>query len=61
MQGFLRQAFDLPASWSIEARHSVGVLAVMVLVLYPYVYLLARVAFLKHGSGLHWRRLVRWA
>lgn len=51
VQGFLRQAFGLPASWSVEARHSVGVLAVMVLVLYPYVYLLARVAFLKQGRA----------
>ncbi len=51
VQGLVRQAFDLPASWSVEVRHSTGVLAVMVLVLYPYVYLLARVAFLKQGRA----------
>ena len=51
VQGLLRQVFDLPASWSIEARHPAGVLAVMVLVLYPYVYLMARVAFLKQGRA----------
>ena len=49
VQGLVRQVFDLPAYWSVEVRHSTGVLAVMVLVLYPYVYLLARVAFLKQG------------
>ena len=51
LQGLARQAFGLPASWSVEVRHPLGVLAIMVLVLYPYVYLLARVAFLKQGRA----------
>ena len=51
VQGLVRQAFGLPASWSVEVRHSASVLAIMVLVLYPYVYLLARVAFLKQGRA----------
>lgn len=51
VQGLIRQAFGLPASWSVEVRNSAGVLAIMVLVLYPYVYLLARVAFLKQGRA----------
>ena len=51
VQGLVRQAFGLPPSWSVEVRHGAGVLAIMVLVLYPYVYLLARVAFLKQGRA----------
>ena len=42
VQGLVRQAFGLPASWSVEVRHSASVLAIMVLVLFPYVYLLVR-------------------
>ena len=51
VQGLVREAFDLPASWSVEVRHAAGVVAIMVLVLYPYVYLLARVAFMKQGRA----------
>ena len=51
VQGLIRQIFDLPTSWNVEVRHSASVLAIMVLVLYPYVYLLARVAFLKQGRA----------
>ena len=51
VQGLARQVFDLPASWSVEVRNPASVLAIMVLVLYPYVYLLARVAFLKQGRA----------
>ena len=51
VQGLVREAFGLPASWSVEVRHAAGVVAIMVLVLYPYVYLLARVAFMKQGRA----------
>lgn len=51
VQGLIRQIFDLPTSWNVEVRHSASVLTIMVLVLYPYVYLLARVAFLKQGRA----------
>ena len=51
VQGLARQVFGLPASWNVEVRHASGVLVIMALVLYPYVYLLARVAFLKQGRA----------
>jgi iron(III) transport system permease protein len=53
VQSGLRSLLDLPASWSIEARHPFGVLLVMSLVLYPYVYLLARSAFLAQGRSTY--------
>ena len=49
VQDGLRSLFGLPLSWSIEIRHPFGVLLVLSLVLYPYVYLLARTAFLAQG------------
>ncbi len=51
-QALAREAFDLPESWSVEARRPASVLAIMTLVLYPYVYLLARVAFLRQGRAV---------
>ncbi len=51
VQEALRDWFDLPGSWYVEARHPLGVLAVMTLVLYPYVYMLARASFLKQGTA----------
>ena len=48
-QAGIRSVFGLPLNWSIEVRHPLGVLVVLSLVLYPYVYLLARTAFLAQG------------
>ncbi len=48
-QGALRFLFGLPEAWSFEVRHAAGVICVMALVLYPYVYMLARSAFLRQG------------
>ena len=50
-QELARRWLDLPASAWIDVRGPAGVLAVMTLVLYPYVYLLARVAFLGQGQA----------
>ena len=51
LQSLLRECFGqglrLPS-----VRSSGGVIAVLVLVFYPYVYLLARAAFLAQGKGL---------
>jgi iron(III) transport system permease protein len=38
--------------WFPSIRNLGGAIAMLVLVLYPYVYLLARVAFLKQGAGI---------
>ncbi len=46
LRSFLGQGFRLP-----EIRSYGGVTAAMILVLYPYVYLLARAAFLEQRSG----------
>ncbi len=51
VQSGLRALFGLPASWALEVRNAGGVVAVMTLVLYPYVYMLARVAFLGQGAN----------
>ncbi len=51
VQGAIRTLFGLPRSWSVEIRHAGGVIVVMTLVLYPYVYMLARVAFLGQGQS----------
>lgn len=51
VQGAIRTLFDLPPGWSVEVRHAGGVIAVMTLVLYPYVYMLARVAFIGQGQS----------
>ncbi len=52
VQEGVRQVLGLPSTWSLEVRHAGGVIFVMTLVLYPYVYLLARGAFLKQGSAV---------
>ena len=49
VQGALLELLQLPPSASIDVRNTAGVLAVFILILYPYVYLLACVAF--HGQG----------
>ncbi len=51
VQHGLRTLFGLPAHWSFEARHPLGVILVMSLVLYPYVYMLARTAFMAQGRS----------
>lgn len=51
LQGLLRSVFG-DSQWFPEIRSTGGVIAVMVLVLYPYVYMLARGAFLSQGAGL---------
>ncbi len=51
VQGAIRDLFGLPGSWSFEVRNTFGVILVMTLVLYPYVYMLARVAFLGQGQS----------
>ena len=42
---------DLGLRWFPEVRSAGGVIAVMTLVLYPYVYMLTRVAFLGQGHS----------
>jgi iron(III) transport system permease protein len=51
IQGGLRVLFGLPANWALEVRNAGGVVFVMTLVLYPYVYMLARVAFVGQGGN----------
>lgn len=51
VQSLLRSLFGLPGNWSVEVRNAGGVILVMTLVLYPYVYMLARVAFLGQGQS----------
>lgn len=53
VQGALRDWFDLGPRWSIEIRNALGVIVVMTLVLYPYVYMLARVSFLGQGQSTY--------
>lgn len=52
VQGVVRTLFNLPGSWFFEVRNAAGVIIVMTLVLYPYVYMLARVAFLSQGQSV---------
>ncbi|MCC6208400.1 MAG: iron ABC transporter permease [Gammaproteobacteria bacterium] len=49
LQTLLRGVFGPHGYWFPEVRSGGGVITVMVLVLYPYVYMLARVAFLTQG------------
>lgn len=49
VQSMLRAAFGPAGYWFPDVRSGGGVIAVMVLVLYPYVYMLARSAFLTQG------------
>lgn len=51
VQGVIRELFGLPGSWALEVRNAWGIIAVMTLVLYPYVYMLARVSFLGQGQS----------
>ena len=53
VQSGLRSLFGLPPAWSFEVRNTFGVIAVMTLVLYPYVYMLARVSFLGQGPSAY--------
>ncbi len=50
-QEVIRTIFGLPSSWFLEVRNPIGVLVVMTLVLYPYVYMLSRATFLKQGMA----------
>jgi iron(III) transport system permease protein len=52
VQSGLRYLFDLPGNWFVEVRNAYGVIFVMIMVLYPYVYMLARVAFLSQGQSV---------
>lgn len=51
VQTLLRAVFGPHGYWFPEIRSGGGVIAVMVLVLYPYVYMLARSAFLTQGRA----------
>lgn len=50
LQTLLREHFG-PVSWVPDVRSAGGVIAVMTLVFYPYVYMLARAAFLTQGRA----------
>ena len=52
VQAAMRFIFDLPGNWFFEVRNAGGVIIVMTLVLYPYVYMLARVAFMSQGQAV---------
>lgn len=52
LQSGLREITGGANSWFPPIRSEGGVIAVMVLALYPYVYMLARAAFLSQGSTL---------
>jgi len=51
VQTFVRGLLGPGGHWFPEVRSEAGVVAVMVLALYPYVYLLARTAFLAQGRS----------
>ncbi|MGD8309848.1 MAG: iron ABC transporter permease [Chromatiales bacterium] len=51
VQTGIRSLLDLPPAWFVDVRGPGGIIAVMVLVLYPYVYMLSRVAFLGQGQA----------
>lgn len=51
LQTLLRQHFGPGGYWFPEMRSPGAVIAVMVLVFYPYVYMLARAAFLTQGRA----------
>jgi iron(III) transport system permease protein len=54
VQTWLRETFNLAPGqyWFPDIRTVGGAVAVFVFVLYPYVYLLARAAFLERASGM---------
>lgn len=51
LQTLLREYFGPGGYWFPDIRTPGGVIAVMVLVFYPYVYMLARAAFLTQGRA----------
>ena len=51
LQTLLREHFGPGGYWFPDIRTPGGVIAVMVLVFYPYVYMLARAAFLTQGRA----------
>ncbi len=53
VQQTLRQVLGLGPHWSLEVRNAGGVITVMALVFYPYVYMLARVSFLGQGQSAY--------
>ena len=53
IQAGLRGLLGLPPAWSFEVRNTFGVIVVMTLVLYPYVYMLARMSFLGQGRSAY--------
>ena len=54
VQGYLRDSFALAKGdyWFPEIRSIGGAIAMMTLVLYPYVYLLSRIAFLEQSVSV---------
>ncbi|HLA75577.1 MAG TPA: iron ABC transporter permease, partial [Gammaproteobacteria bacterium] len=52
VQGWLRAVFGAHGYWFPRIRSQGGVIGVMVLTLYPYVYMLARAAFLSQGRNM---------
>jgi len=54
VQTWLRETFQLKAGdyWFPDIRTVGGAIAIFIFVLYPYVYLLARTAFLERASGM---------
>ncbi|MGB5762760.1 MAG: iron ABC transporter permease [Sedimenticolaceae bacterium] len=53
VQAGLRDLLGLSPRWSVEVRNTFGVIVVMTLVLYPYVYMLARMSFLGQGQSAY--------
>ena len=53
LQSMVRSLFGLPGNWFVEVRNAAGIIVVMTLVLYPYVYMLTRVAFLGQGQSVY--------
>ncbi|MFQ5993591.1 MAG: ABC transporter permease [Acidiferrobacterales bacterium] len=51
LQTWLRKVFGSDGYWFPSIRSEGGVIAVLVLAFYPYVYMLARAAFLSQGHG----------
>lgn len=60
VQTLLRDWFGTGLRWP-RVRSTGGVVIVLVLVFYPYVYLLARTAFLAQGKGPDGSRAHAWA
>jgi iron(III) transport system permease protein len=62
VQTWLRETFGWRRAdyWFPDVRSVGGAVAMFIFVLYPYVYLLARNAFLERAAAC-WRRRARWA